>query len=240
LAFDSEEMIQMAPLRVALRRTKVHRTRVGGIRDGDTPFKVGENAVKRPSPITVVLILLAVAMNLIVLLARASVTAHAQANPISLASLQGNYVGKSTGFTTVCTNIEGCSFSSPTLLSFNFAAIAQASLDGAGNFCAAATNANAPVKGSAAGANVSSRTIAGSITSFDPATLQGEISFQIYTGGSCTGPSFNNYGATLTTNGTGHVAVSDSGQQIDGVATSYVSVDGTIGSVVNTVTYRKQ
>lgn len=196
--------------------------------------------MRKTSPITVSLILLAIAMNVTVLLTKTSVTARAQANPVSLASLQGTYVGKSAGFTTVCTNIEGCSFSSPTLVSFNLAAVAQAALDGAGNFCAAATNANAPVKGSASAANTSNRIIAGSITSFDPATQQAEISFQIYNGGSCTGPSFNNYGATLTTNGTGHVAVSDSGQQIDGVATSYVSVDGTIGSVVNTVTYRRQ
>jgi hypothetical protein len=113
-------------------------------------------------------------------------------------------------------------------------------VDGAGNFCAIAAASNALVGGSASAANISQGTISGSITSFDPTTQQGNLSYLILKDGTCSSPVFNNTGATLTASGTGHVAVSDSGQQIDGVATSYVSVAGDIGSVVNTVTYRKQ
>jgi len=195
--------------------------------------------MRKPSPVTVLVFLLASAAGLIVLVTGTAVTARAQ-GAVSLSALEGNWVGKSIGFTTLCVNAGGCSASSPALEVFNFAAVAQIALDNAGNLCATATNSNAPVRGSASGANIPNRIITGSITSFDTATQQADASVQIYNGGSCTGPTFNNYQATLTTNGTGHVAVSGTGQQIDGVATSYVSVDGTVGSVVNTVTYRRQ
>jgi hypothetical protein len=195
--------------------------------------------MKTPFGATVFVFLLASAAGWMVVATKTGMIVRAQSG-VTLAALQGNWVGKSIGFTTLCVNAGGCSAASPALEVFNFAAVAQLSVDNAGNFCATATNSNAPVRGSATGANISNRILTGSITSFDPGTQQAQISFQIYNGGSCTGPTFNNYQATLTTNGTGYAAVSGSGQQIDGVATSYVSVDGTVGSVVNTVTYHRQ
>jgi hypothetical protein len=196
--------------------------------------------VRKPSPMTVALILLTLALNLIVLATRTSVTAHAQGT-ITLANLQGSYVGKSIGFTSVCTNLGGCSAGPVPLLSqFNFGAIFPTTVDGAGNFCAIATASNAPVGGSPSLANISQRTVSGSITSFNAAIEQGNVTYQIYNGGPCNGSVFNSAGATLTATGTGTVAVSSSGQEIDGVVTSYVDVAGQVGSVVNTVTYRKQ
>lgn len=161
-------------------------------------------------------------------------------NPATIADLQGSYAGKSIGFTTVCTNAGGCSLSTPNVVSFHFAAVAHATVDATGNFCATATNSNAPVGGSPTAASISNRTISGNITSFDAASLQGDITFHIYEGGACKGATFDSTGATLTTNATGHVIVSDGGQQVDGIATSYVSVSGIVGSVVNSVTFRKQ
>lgn len=190
--------------------------------------------------ITTVAISAIVLTNLAILTVKLHGADPDQATTVTLADLQGTYAGKSIGFTSVCTNSGGCSAASPTLEVFNFAAVAQASVNATGNFCATATTSNAPVAGSAAAANISNRTISGNVTSFDATTQQGDVSFQIYEGGTCSGSTFNNTGATLTTNGTGHVVVSNSGEQIDSVATSYVTVAGDIGSVVNTVTFHKQ
>ena len=171
---------------------------------------------------------------------RATGNPRVQDHGLSLADLRGNFAGKSIGFTTACTNIGGCRATSPTLEQRNFAALAQAAVDEAGNFCATATSAHAAVAGSASAASVLERVITGSITSFDPTTQEGDVSFSIFQGGSCNGATFDSSGAILKTNGTGHVVVSDSGNRINTIVTSYISTAGIIGSVVNTTTLHRQ
>jgi len=167
-------------------------------------------------------------------------TARAEDHGISLASLKGSYGAKSSGFTTICANAGGCSAASPILLQKNFVATAQATVDDDGNFCGPATASDAPVAGSAAAANILTKNIVANVTSFDPATGQGDLNFSVYSGGSCNGASFDNAGATLLSTGTSHIVVSEGGNRIDSVVTSYVSVSGFIGSVVNSTTLHRQ
>lgn len=164
-------------------------------------------------------------------------TAQAQT---TTASLQASYAAKSVGSLSVCTNSGGCSVASPTVVPLNFASDAQGAADAAGNYCATATSASSPLVGSAVAAFSSTKVVTGSLTSFDSTTGQGDVTFNIYNGGSCTGAAFNSTGATLIATGTSHVVVSDSANRIDAIVTSYVSAAGKIGGVVDTVTLIRQ
>ena len=167
-------------------------------------------------------------------------TTYADEHKLSLEDLRGKFAGKSTGFTTVCVNVGGCSAPSPTLLQKNFGAVTEASFDEEGNFCGTAVATSTSVSGSAAPTHAASRVIAGSVTSFDPSTAEGDVGFNIYNGGSCEGAKFNSTGATLTTTGTAQVVVSDGGNRIDGVVKSFIGTAGQFGSVLNKMTLFRQ
>jgi hypothetical protein len=167
-------------------------------------------------------------------------TVFSQSRQLSPVDFRGTYAGKSVGFTTVCTNSGGCSASSPALLQKNFAAVTQAAFDEEGNFCGTATAASAPVAGSPSPVDVSVRVITGELASFDPANAAGEVSFNIYKGGSCDGAIFESSGATLTTTGSAHVVVSDLGMRINGVVETYIGTADQFGSVLNNVTLFRQ
>ena len=180
------------------------------------------------------------ALGSLTIVASLAQTVFSQSRQLSPADLRGTYAGKSVGFTTVCTNSGGCSASSPSLLQKNFAAVTQAAFDEEGNFCGTATAASAPVAGSPAPVDVSVRVITGELTSFDPANAEGEVSFNIYKGGSCDGPIFESGGATLTTTGSAHVVVSDFGMRVNGVVETYIGTADQFGSVLNNITLFRQ
>jgi hypothetical protein len=83
-------------------------------------------------------------------------------------------------------------------------------------------------------------------TSFDPTTGAGTISFNEYHGGSCIGAAGDLTGATLTTITTDTFIVSDSGNRIESIATSFNRVDsafsvaGSIKGVAFSATYIRQ
>jgi len=64
------------------------------------------------------------------------------------------------------------------------------------------------------------------LTDYDPATGTGDWAFTTYTGGKCNGASFDNTGATVFTSGVEHFAISERGQRVDDVVTSFFSGSG--------------
>jgi hypothetical protein len=67
------------------------------------------------------------------------------------------------------------------------------------------------------------------LTSYDPVTGTGDLSFITYNGGHCNGGSFDNTGATISSTGTQHFTASKRGEQVDFVVTSLSSPVGAIG-----------
>ena len=74
-------------------------------------------------------------------------------------------------------------------------------------------------------------------TSFDPTTGSGAASLSRYHGGSCNGAAFDKTGATLTATGTFSFVVSDSGNRIEVIATSWNQVTGAVTGVVLSQTF---
>jgi hypothetical protein len=75
-------------------------------------------------------------------------------------------------------------------------------------------------------------------TSFDPTTASGSASVSQYYGGSCAGAAFDSTGAILTSTGTQSFMVSDSGNRIDAIVTSFsmaTSPFGVAGSMKETM-----
>ena len=163
--------------------------------------------------------------------------AQRRASPINL---RGTYAVKSVGIATECTNIGGCDAASPTPEPRNFGAVAVAAFDENGNFCGSATATSSPTAGSPLPVEVTTRIVTGGLSSFDPIRAEGEVNFSVYEGGSCDRVVFESAGATLTTTGTAHVVVSDSGDRIDGVIDTYIGTADQFGSVLVNLTLIKQ
>ena len=86
------------------------------------------------------------------------------------------------------------------------------------------------------------RTNVSTTTSFHPATGSGSASFNQHHGGSCVGAAFDNTGAILTGTGTQSFMVSDSGNRIDAIVTSFsvvISPFGVAGSMKETMPVNK-
>jgi hypothetical protein len=143
---------------------------------------------------------------------------------VTLASLAGKFSQRGSGFFTVCLNagftaLQDCA-TAPHPVPFNITGIAHFTRDAAGNFCTIGTSTSAPVAGSTFPAGADTATDVGT-TSFDPTTGSGNGSFSEYHGGSCNGAVFDKTGATLTATGSFSFDVSDSGNRIEFLGTSY-------------------
>src|SRR5229473_6067635 len=170
---------------------------------------------------------------------------------VTLASLAGNYAGRGSGFFTLCFNtgftaLEDCA-TAPHQVPFNQTGIFHRTGDAAGNFCGVITVAIAPVSGTKFPAGVSASTTVGSTTSFDPTTGSGTQSFSRYHGGTCSGAVFDMTGATKVGTTTSSFVVSDSGDRIESIITSFstvtsaVSVAGSAqGNVFSTTAIRQR
>ena len=155
---------------------------------------------------------------------------------VTLASLAGKFAGRGGGFFTACLNagvLIDCSTVSPvpTFVPSTDTAILHTTRDAAGNSCEVITETFGLVSG-AKRFNFQTRTVVGTTTSFDPTTGSGTESFSRYHGGSCIGAAGDLTGATLTATGTDSFVVSDSGDRIETIFTSYAAVT-VVGSVSN-------
>jgi hypothetical protein len=162
--------------------------------------------------------------------------APANGGRVSLASLAGKFETKGSGSYTLCLN---ASFSAPLdcasalhqEVPFNFTALSRGSRDAAGNSCGVTTLTNEPLYGTISPAFRArlnnTRTNVSTTTSFDPATGSG--SFSQYRGGRCAGAVFDSAVAVLTGTGTQSFMVSDSGNRIDSIITSFSVVSSPFG-----------
>jgi len=163
---------------------------------------------------------------------------------VTLASLAGKFAGRGSGFFTLCFNAgftapEDCA-TAPHQVPFNQTGIFHRTGDAAGNFCGVITVTIAPVSGTKFPAGVSASTTVGT-TSFDPTTGSGTQSFSRYNGGTCSGPVFDMTGATLTGTTTSSFVVSDSGNRIESIVTSFSTVTGSVqGNVFSQTAIRQQ
>ncbi len=163
---------------------------------------------------------------------------------VTLASLAGKFAGRGSGFFTLCFNagftaLEDCA-TAPHQVPFNQTGIFHRTGDAAGNFCGVITITTAPVVGTKLPAGVAATTQVGT-TTFDSTTGSGTESFSRYAGGSCIGAVFDSTGATLTGTTTRSFVVSDSGDRIESIITSFVSVAGSVkGNVFSQTAIRQQ
>jgi hypothetical protein len=162
---------------------------------------------------------------------------------VTLASLAGNFAGRGSGFFTLCFNAgstapEDCA-TAPHQVPFNQTGIFHRTGDAAGNFCGVITVTTAPVSGTKFPAGVSASTTVGT-TSFDPTTGSGTQSFIRYHGGTCSGAVFDSTGATPLGTTTSSFVVSDSGDHIESIVTSFSTVTGSVqGNVFSTTSIRQ-
>src|SRR5260370_12276301 len=187
---------------------------------------------------------LAIGLGLLILMATmiggAVRVSHAQDDQggVTLASLAGKFAERGSGsvrlgFNAAHTSLQDCA-TAPIVVPYNFAGIEQETRDAAGNSCGVPTVTSAPVAGTTFPAGVSTGTIVGTTTSFDPTTGRGTISVNGYHGGTCIGALFDSTGATLTNTAAFTFLVSDSGDRIEFINTSasYInSAFGVAGSV---------
>jgi hypothetical protein len=169
---------------------------------------------------------------------------------VTLASLAGRFAARGSGSLTLCFNtgftaLQDCA-TAPNLVPFNFARIEQETRDAAGNSCGVPTVTSAPVSGTKFPAGVSTGTIVGTTTSFDPTTGSGTISLSGYHGGTCIGALFDSTRATLTNTANFTFLVSDSGNRIEFIlmkisyVTSAFSVAGSVQGLVLSETFIRQ
>ena len=154
---------------------------------------------------------------------------------VTLASLAGNFAGRGGGFFTACLNagvLISCSsvLPVPTFVASSDTGILHTTRDAAGHSCEVITETFGLVSG-AKRFNFQTRSVVGTTTSFDPTTGSGTESFSRYSGGSCSGAVWDGAG-TQTATGTDSFVVSDSGDRIETIFTSYAAVT-VPGSVSN-------
>ena len=165
---------------------------------------------------------------------------QAQANGgVTLASLAGKFETKGSGSYTVCftdnfTTAVDCASARHQEVQFKVTTVSHGTRDAAGNFCAVATLTSTPTDGPDYGAKFPARmnftrTNVSTTTSFDPTTGSGSSSFSQYLGGRCNGAVFDTTGATLVSTGTQSFMVSDSGNRIETIITSFSVVASPFG-----------
>jgi hypothetical protein len=155
--------------------------------------------------------------------------AQASDGGVTLASLAGKFSQTGSGFYTVCftdnfTTPVDCASALHQEVPFNVTAVAHNIRDAAGNSCGVTnlTLTDASGYGTKFPARISfTATNVSTTTSFDPTTGSGSSSVSQYRGGRCNGAVFDSTGAVLTGTGTQSFMVSDSGNRIETIITSF-------------------
>ena len=137
----------------------------------------------------------------------------------------GKFSTNVTGSFAICVDPktfanEPCSNTGVLAVPYSFTATGDTTRDKTGG-CHTRTHVVTPLPPSALPPIVDSKDhISFKITDYDPTTGLGDLSFIGYDGGQCIGATFDRTGATVTTSGTEHFAVSQSGTRIDAIVTS--------------------
>jgi hypothetical protein len=169
--------------------------------------------------------------------------APANGGGATLASLAGRFETRGSGVYTVCyrenfTKKVNCASAPHEEVPFKLTAVSHNIRDAAGNSCAFTTLTGAPTDVLAYSAKYASwgllkisftTTNVSTITSFDPTTGSGTESLNRYAGGRCNGAAFDSTGAILEGTGTQSFMVSDSGNRIDTIVTSFSVVTSPMG-----------
>jgi hypothetical protein len=157
---------------------------------------------------------------------------------VTLASLAGKFETRGSGVYTLCfrenfTEEVDCASAPHEEVPFKLTAVSHNIRDAVGNSCAFTTMTGAPTDVLAYSAKYASwnlakisftRTNVSTITSFDPTTGSGTESLNRYAGGRCNGAVFDSTGAFLTGTGTQSFMVSNSGNRIETILTSFSMV----------------
>jgi hypothetical protein len=162
----------------------------------------------------------------------------------TLASLAGKFALKSSGSYTICFGASrstvDCASSPHQEVPFNMTAVAHYIRDAAGNSCGVTALTITPTDARVfhfTRLNFASTAVSAT-TSFDPTTGSGSDNVSQYHGGRCVGAAFDSTGAILTGTGTQSFMVSDSGNRIDAIVTSFSMVTspfGAAGSIKETM-----
>jgi hypothetical protein len=153
----------------------------------------------------------------------------------TLASLAGKFALKSSGSYTICFGASrstvDCASSPHQEVPFNMTAVAHYIRDAAGNSCGVTALTITPTDARVfhfTRLNFVSTAVS-TTTSFDPTTGSGSDNVSQYHGGRCIGAAFDSTGAILTGTGTQSFMVSDSGNRIDAIVTSFSMVTSPFG-----------
>ena len=166
---------------------------------------------------------------------------------VTLASFAGKFMSKGSGSYTLCfranlSALVDCTSSPHQEVPFNMTAVAHNIRDAAGNSCGVTALTLTPTEPRVFGSYFTrlnfTSTAVSTTTSFDPTTGSGSDNVSQYHGGRCVGAAFDSTGAILTGTGTQSFMVSDSGNRIDAIVTSFSLVTspfGVAGSVKETM-----
>ena len=162
---------------------------------------------------------------------------------VTLGSLAGKFETRGSGVYTLCyrenfTEEVDCASAPHEEAPFELTGVSHNIRDAAGNSCAFTTVTGAPTDVLAYSAKYASwgllkinftRTNVSATTSFDPTTGSGTESLNRYAGGRCNGAVFDSTGAILEGTGTQSFMVSDSGNRIETIITSFSVVASPFG-----------
>jgi hypothetical protein len=95
-------------------------------------------------------------------------------------------------------------------------------VDASGNLCGFLTTVKAPVADSTSSASKGTFSLVGT-TLFNAPTASGTRSFSAYSGGTCSGATFNMAGATLRATFTTQFVVSEGGSRVDEDVTAFTT-----------------
>jgi hypothetical protein len=157
-------------------------------------------------------------------------------NP-TLAGLAGHWAASGYGTETLCWDsgfsmLESCSTTGAVALEYNLSIVGNVEEDAVGNTCGVQTVILAPDLGFPQQIAPSTYTNVCKVTSYNQVRGVVKATCTNYSGGSCTGATFNSSGATVNATWSFKSVVSQSGARADGIDINLTAADGVIGASV--------
>jgi hypothetical protein len=137
---------------------------------------------------------------------------------------------------------EACSTSGALIYPLTVLETGSTALDSSGASCVTTTEVDSSSPPNASSPIITTdEHIVSTVTGYDSATGIGDAAFTSYTGGTCNGVNFDDTGATETSSGTLHFAVSQGGSRVDAIISQLTVVPAdSVGTWSYQVTYLKQ
>jgi hypothetical protein len=214
---------------LSVTNSKANKSFAAAITNLTQTYRMGENTVKKPS------LFLSFAL---VIAGMIGPKISYAANP-KLAGLAGHWAGtvqvivESLCYTSDFSALENCSTSGAAVIQFVGTGVEDFVEDAAGNTCGTQTFQSSYFFGYTQQQFTPVVSIfAGKVTNYNQTTGIAEGTATAYTGGSCTGATFNSSGATATSTGTTVGVVSHNGTQSNVIDTTLTDPLGDVGSAV--------